>query len=49
MLHRIDNAHYKIIWDMDWHPSGQMLATSGNDWHARFWGIQRSFEENFVQ
>ena len=39
MLHRIDNAHKQMIWGMSWHPSGQMLASSGNDMKVRLWAV----------
>lgn len=39
MLHRIDGAHRQMIWGMDWHPQGQMLASSGNDQRVRLWSI----------
>jgi hypothetical protein len=27
-----------MIWGLAWHPQGHMLASTGNDWHVRFWG-----------
>ena len=30
-LHDIDKAHFKNVWSIDWHPSGTMLASTGND------------------
>ena len=30
-LHDIKNAHNKNIYNMDWHPTGTMLASTGHD------------------
>ena len=38
MLHKIDRAHNSMIWGVAWHPTGQILATSGNDHKVRYWG-----------
>ena len=45
MLHKVDAAHKSMIWGMAWHPSGQILASTGNDWKVRYWGTQKPYEE----
>lgn len=45
MLHKIEKAHNTQIWGMAWDPTGQMLASTGNDQRVRFWGKQKPYEK----
>lgn len=38
---RIPYAHDMAIWDMQFHPSGHLLATASNDRQTKFWGRNR--------
>ena len=51
---KVPFAHDMAIWDIQWHPSGHMLATGSNDRQTKFWsrnrlgstsGLQQSGEE----
>ena len=44
-LHDIKQAHHKNVWSIDWHPTGTMLASTGNDQKVRFWGLCKPYEE----
>lgn len=40
-------AHEQAIWDMEYHPTGHVLATASNDHRAKFWARPRP-GENYV-
>lgn len=37
----ITGAHDDIVWDVQWHPLGHILASCGNDCFTRFWTRNR--------
>lgn len=38
---KVPYAHDMAIWDMEWHPSGHLLATGSNDRQTKFWARNR--------
>jgi len=38
---RVPFAHDMAVWDMEWHPSGSVLATGSNDRQTKFWARNR--------
>jgi polyadenylation factor subunit 2 len=46
--HRIPFAHENIIWSMEWHPLGHILASGGNDRVTRFWTRPRPGESSYL-
>ncbi len=42
--HRITHAHDFVVWSLDWHPLGHILASGSNDRVTRFWTRARPGE-----
>lgn len=37
----VEDAHDNIIWSLDWHPMGHILASGSNDFATKFWTRNR--------
>ncbi|KAH9825807.1 Polyadenylation factor subunit 2 [Teratosphaeria destructans] len=46
--HRTAYAHNNIIWSMDWHPLGHILATGSNDRTTKFWTRPRPGDDSWL-